>query len=244
MKTVLILLSGCLLAATASAEFRVWTRGDGKIAELELLKVSDSAGGKRGEFRMRDGRTVVIAASVLSADDAKLLDEWQPAAAPAVEPAAVAAPASAYDKLLDGNLVRLDGRSLKSCRGFRKPTKYYLFYHTASWCGPCRKFTPSLVDFYNKHKPANTEFEVILITSDNDEKSMEEYAVEKQMPWPQLKLSRVEKFRKEFPHPGRGIPNLVLTDPDGKLLKTSYEGETYLGPTVVMNHLESLLTDP
>jgi hypothetical protein len=61
------------------------------------------------------------------------------------------------------------------------------------------------------------------------------------MNWPQLKLGKVEKFNKEFKHPGTGIPNLVLTDLQGNLLKTSYEGKEYKGPNVVMEHLKSLL---
>jgi hypothetical protein len=37
------------------------------------------------------------------------------------------------------------------------------------------------------------------------------------------------------------IPNLVLTDLQGKILKATDEGKTYVGPGVVMNHLETLL---
>jgi hypothetical protein len=33
----------------------------------------------------------------------------------------------------------------------------------------------------------------------------------------------------------------VLTDTAGNLIKLSYEGETYVGPSSVMEHLESLL---
>jgi len=90
-------------------------------------------------------------------------------------------------------------------------------------------------------KTADHDFEVILITSDNDEKAMDGYAAEMKMPWPQLKLAKTAKFKQEFHHPGGGIPNLVLTDLQGDLIKTSYEGATYVGPTVVMNHLETLL---
>ncbi len=97
------------------------------------------------------------------------------------------------------------------------------------------------MDFYNANKPGNDEFEVILVTSDSDEEAMEKYAADKKMPWPQLKLSKVEGFKKTFKHPGTGIPNLVLTDISGKLLKTSYEGDTYVGPSVVMTHLGTLL---
>ena len=129
----------------------------------------------------------------------------------------------------------------KSDKDVVKPSKYYLFYYSASWCGPCHKFTPSLVDFYNKNKPGNNEFELILVTSDSSDDDMDQYAAEFKMPWPHLKLSKVEKFKKEFNHPGTGIPNLVLTDTQGKLLKTSYEGATYVGPAVVMNYLGTLL---
>lgn len=225
------------MAASASAEFRTWTRTDGKTAELDLVSVTDVSGEKSGEFKMRNGKAVTLKASSLAEADARLLAEWKPAAS-ATAPSAVT---SVFDKILDGNLIKLKGKSLKSFREFEKPAKYYLFYYTASWCGPCHKFTPSLVEFYNKNKTGNHDFDVILITSDDDEKAMEDYAAEMKMPWPQLKLSKTEKFKQEFNHPGSGIPNLVLTDTQGNLIKTSYEGETYVGPTVVMNHLQTLL---
>lgn len=235
MKYALFFISG-LLTFSAHAEFRTWTRSDGKTAELELVGVTDSAGEKSGEFRMRSGKTVTLKASGLSAADAQALEEWKPAETAA---AVTDSPASAFDKLFENNLVKLSGKALKSCKDATQPAKYYLFYYTASWCGPCHKFTPSLVEFYHKNKDAS--FELVLITSDSDEKAMEDYAAEMKMPWPQLKMSKVEKFTKEFDYPGGGIPNLVLTDLDGKLIKGSYEGGTYIGPAAVMTHLASLL---
>lgn len=235
MKISLHLLLGYLLVVSAHAEFRTWTRSDGKTAELDLIKVSETAGEKTGEFKMRSGTSVNLVSSSLIAADAKLLADWKPAVTPE------AAVPSVFDKFLDNDLVRLSGKSLKACKDATKPTKYYLFYYTASWCGPCHKFTPSLVEFYNKYKPANDKFELVLITCDDSDKDMEGYAKEMQMPWPQLKLSKTERFKKEFNHPGSGIPNLVLTDTSGEILKTSYEGANYVGPTVVMNHLATLL---
>jgi thiol-disulfide isomerase/thioredoxin len=234
MKTTLPILLGFVLAASASAEFRTWTRSDGKTAELELVSVTEANGEKTGEFKMRNGRKVALKSSVLSESDAKLLAEWKPEAS-----TSSAASAGAFDEILDGSLVKLSGKSLKSFKDLKKPSKYYLFYYTASWCGPCQKFTPSLVEFYNKKK--NDEFEVILVSSDSDEDAMEQYSEDKKMPWPQLKLSKVEKFKREFKHPGTGIPNLVLCDLEGKLIKTSYVDGKYIGPHAVMQHLETLL---
>lgn len=236
MKTAIQLIIAGLLTGAVHAEFRTWTREDGKTAELELTAVTGEAAAKTGKFKMRNGRTINLPASSLSTADAQLLDEWQPTAAAET---GSASSASIFDKDFERNLEKLSGKSLKPIKDATKPSKYYLFYYTASWCGPCHKFTPSLVDFYKKNKDAR--FELVLITSDSDEGAMESYAAEFKMPWPQLKLSKVSGFKKDHPYPGTGIPNLVLTDLDGKLIKGSYEGTTYHGPTVVMDHLATLL---
>jgi hypothetical protein len=57
-----------------------------------------------------------------------------------------------------------------------------------------------------------------LITSDEDEGDMEGYAKEKNMPWPQLKLGKVEKFEKEFNHGVTGIPSVVVCKLDGEVV--------------------------
>ena len=235
MKTT-ILLCSLALGGFAFAEFETWTSSDGRSAELELKKVTVENGEKVGQFRMGNGKPVAIPASKLTAEDAKRLDGWKEPEGGAAD---IVAKPSVFDEALDGNLLVLDGKSLKKLKEFKKPTKYYLFYYTASWCPPCQKFTPSLVEFYNKNK--SDEFEVILVTSDNNEDAMEGYAQQKKMPWPHLELRDAEKFKKEFSHPGGGIPNLVLTDLDGNLIKTSYEGKSYVGPSVPMNHLGTLL---
>ena len=57
------------------------------------------------------------------------------------------------DHLVDGNNKRMANPDLAE-------KKYTLFYYSASWCGPCRSFTPKLVRFYNRKKKANN-FEII-----------------------------------------------------------------------------------
>jgi nucleoredoxin len=101
------------------------------------------------------------------------------------------------------------------------------------WCGPCQAYTPSLVNLYNKIKPGNPKFEPVFISSDHDDGSMEEYMKDKKMPWPALKLSAVEKFRREFDDAVRGIPSVVVYDLEGKIVvKTNGTAE-----------LEKLLTE-
>lgn len=209
------LLIAPLLAGTGLAAFESWTSADGRSAELELVRVTETDGEKVGTFRMRNGRTTTLKASQLSDADARRLAAWEQPAAAADEAAPNGAE-SVFDDILDGNLVRLDGRSVKRCKDATKPEKYYVFYYTASWCGPCQKFTPSLVDFYNDNK--NDSFELVLITSDRSEDAMEDYAKDKKMPWPMLKLKKAEDFKEEFKHGVTGIPSVIVCTLDGENL--------------------------
>lgn len=208
MKTTLLL--SLMFAGVAFAGFEKWTNKDGKTADLELVKVIEKDGEKAGEFKMRNGKTITLKASDLSEAAAEKLEAWEPPAA------VIEGKPSVFDEFLDGNLVKLDGKSLKKYEMTERPKKYYVFYYTASWCGPCQQYTPSLVEFYNEHKSDN--FEIVLITSDQDEDAMEGYAAAKKMPWPQLKLKDAQKFKKEFDHGVTGIPSVIVCDLEGKNL--------------------------
>lgn len=227
MKTS-ILFCTLALGGFAFGESETWTSSDGRSAELELVKVTETDDEKTGQFKMKNGKTVKISASGLTDEDAKRLNEWKSPAQLAVD---AAGPASVFDDILEGNLVKLDGKSLKQYEDGPKPEKLYVFYYTASWCGPCQQFTPSLVKFYNEHK--NDNFEIVLITSDRDEGSMENYAKQKKMPWPQLKLKKAADFKGEFKHGVRGIPSVIVCKLDG----------TKLGNFRDLNALEKLVNE-
>ena len=216
MKTTISIAFAISLVLPLSAAFENWTNKEGKTAQLELVEVISEADTNVGVFKMRDGRKVNIKEAELAEADAKRLAEWKPAA-----PEAPAAVPSVFDKVLDGNLLILDGKKLKKIKeeDFVKPTKYYVFYYTASWCGPCQAFTPSLVDFYEKNK--NKSFELVLITSDDSEDDMEGYAAQKKMPWPQLKPSKVASFKEKFNHGVTGIPSVIVCDLEGKIISAN-----------------------
>ncbi len=204
MKICISLTFAALMVSHAFAEMSQWTRTDGKTAQLELIEATGTGDELTGKFKNADGQEFSIKASTLVAADAKRLAEWKPPTP------------SAFDEVLTGNLKILKGRSLKKIDDWQKPGKFYVFYYTASWCGPCHEFTPKLVEFYKANKNAN--FEIILITSDKGEQSMESYAAEFDMPWPQLEYREVEKFKKEFNFGVKGIPSVIVCDPSGKSL--------------------------
>jgi nucleoredoxin len=120
--------------------------------------------------------------------------------------------------------------------------QYYAIYYSAQWCPPCHAFTPVLVDWYNRFKPAHPNFELIFVSDDHDEASMLDYMKEMSMPWPALDYeyvkhdgSGIEKYA------GDGIPDLVLIDSDGNLLADSYQGGTYVGPQSAVTDIERIV---
>lgn len=234
-----ILLFTVLSTTCAFAAVETWTNKAGQSAKLSLIRTLDKDGEAAGEFRMENGVSVTLKVGDLDEASGKRLTAENEKRLAKEKPAVVA---SVFDKALDDNLVKLQGSSLKECSDATKPTKYYLFYYTASWCGPCHAFTPTLVSFYKKMKASHkAEFELVLITSDKNEADMTKYALEMRMPWPQLKLSKTPGFKSEFRHGISGIPSLVLTDLEGKVLQGSYDNGKYLGPRVAMKKLEELL---
>ena len=70
-------------------------------------------------------------------------------------------------------------------------------YFSASWCGPCRNFTPSLIKTYNALVDQGKPFEIIFVSSDRDEAQFDGYYDE--MPW--LALPFDHRQRKQVPRP-------------------------------------------
>lgn len=209
MKFLMVCALQCLGASLLMGAFETWTNAEGNTAQLDLIEVHGEGDSTSGTFKTRAGQRVTLAVSQLSPEDGERLRERAAALAP-VE--------SVFDSLFERNLVKLEGRSLKRFKQEEKPTKYYVFYYTASWCGPCQAFTPELVKFYNRTKKGNQNFELVLISSDRSEDAMTDYAKDKKMPWPQLKFSKVKDFKGTFNHGVSGIPAIVVCDLEGNIV--------------------------
>ncbi len=133
----------------------------------------------------------------------------------------------------DGSLARFDDAPLE------KKTLYALYF-SAHWCGPCRKFTPQLVDYYNRVAPQHPEFELIFISNDRAPFNMETYMKEASMPWPAVDFAKISSKAALNRYEGKGIPCLVLVDASGRVISDSYQGEKYRGPAKVVADLEAI----
>ena len=156
-----------------------------------------------------------------------------------------AAPASADPAGLASkfsyHLVKLDKGQLKPVEtASLNGVKYFAFYYSASWCPPCRAFTPKLVEFYNEFKPQHPNFELIFVNHDNNADDMFAYMTGDSMPWPAASYEDIEGSNANQ-YCGSGIPDLVLVSSDGKILSNSFNGTTYVGPTAVMTDIKRLV---
>lgn len=121
----------------------------------------------------------------------------------------------------------------------KTPPKYTALYFSAHWCPPCRMFTPKLVEWYNKFKPAHPDFELVFVSSDRSAEAMQEYIKGDNMPWPAVAFdkARSETFSK---FSSDGIPYLVLIDAEGKPL-TALPDNEWQSPAEVLEKIESIV---
>ena len=168
----------------------------------------------------------------------------EPAKAPDVTPAA---PAVAEKNInlagdLKDSLVQLQNDKIGDFDSAKLgKVKYFAIYYSASWCGPCRKFTPDLVAFYKEFKPKHPEFELILVSRDRTQEAFDKYITTDSMPWPAVKFSAIPSKNSVTKYAGNGIPCLVLIDSTGKVVSNSFEGGNYVGPRKVMNDIKQLM---
>lgn len=135
-----------------------------------------------------------------------------PAAPTTTTPAPVAQ--NALD-LIPAQLINANGESVskESLKG-----KFVGIYFSAHWCGPCRRFTPLLVEFRNAHA---AEFEVVFISSDKSAEAMKGYMTESKMQWPAVAFDDpvLKVIKKHFAV--RGIPTLIILGPDGQVVSNN-----------------------
>jgi nucleoredoxin len=158
------------------------------------------------------------------------------------QPAAGQPSADTIAQMLKGNLVRCQNGLLTSYYDEElNRKKIYGIYFSAHWCPPCRKFTPQLVEYYNKVTREHPEFEIIFVSADKSVEAMTGYMRDTGMPWPAVDYAKVSSMAGLNKYAGSGIPDLVIVDGTGKVLADSYVNGNYVGPAKVLGDLDNLL---
>lgn len=163
-----------------------------------------------------------------------------PVSASTPTPTAARAIPSMMQRMLAQKLVRSEGGRVKLVSDTAiAGVRYYALYYSASWCGPCRQFTPQLVRAYQELKVKHPEFEIVFVSGDHSAGDMADYMKEARMPW--LAVNFDKRDNKITSYSGPGIPCLVLVDANGKVLADSYEGDNYVGPQSVLAATRKIL---
>jgi len=129
----------------------------------------------------------------------------------------------------NGGLVRVDDAVLAN-------KKLIAFYFSAHWCGPCRKFTPQLVEYYNRVVAEHPEFEIVFYSHDRSAADFESYIREANMPWPAIDFAKLKGKEALTKNAGNGIPSLVLVDASGNVISSSQN----VGPQKVLADLDAI----
>jgi len=117
------------------------------------------------------------------------------------------------------SLPDTEGRTVKlsSFRG-----KYVLVDFWASWCGPCRRENPNVVQAYNQFK--NKNFTILGVSLDRQKEAWEKAIVEDNLNW--THISDLKYWQSEVVpiYQVASIPFNVLVDPDGKVVAENLRG--------------------
>lgn len=85
-----------------------------------------------------------------------------------------------------------------------------MLYFSAHWCPPCRRFTPVLIELYNKLQQSGKSMELIFCSLDNKENDYMEYT--SNMPWLCMPFESKESRILAGKYGAQGIPHLVVID--------------------------------
>ena len=102
--------------------------------------------------------------------------------------------------------------------------KVVLLDFWASWCAPCRRENPALVELYKKYK--NDGFTVMSVSLDTDKEKWKSAIIADKLTWSNhvsdlggwnSKIAKVYKVNT--------VPYTVLIDKDGRIIKLNLRGE-------------------
>ena len=115
----------------------------------------------------------------------------------------------------EGNPVKLSDYAGKG--------KLVLVDFWASWCGPCRREMPKLVEAYAKYKDKG--FEIVGVSFDRDAEPWKKGLEQMNMTWPQMSDLKFWDSEGAKLYAIRSIPHVMLIDGEGTIISRGLHGE-------------------
>lgn len=101
--------------------------------------------------------------------------------------------------------------------------EYVLVDFWASWCGPCRKEMPKVVEAYEKYKAKGLE--IVGVSLDSDKAAWENGSEKLNITWPQMSDLGGWKSELAAAYGVNSIPMTLIIDKEGKIIARGLHGE-------------------
>lgn len=128
-------------------------------------------------------------------------------------------------KFVDLNLSTPQGDPIKLSDVAGKG-KYVLLDFWASWCGPCRREMPKLVEAYAQYK--DKDFEIVGLSLDRDAEAWIKGIEQLGITWPQMSDLKYWDSESSKQYAVRSIPHLMLLDKEGTIIARGMKGDELL----------------
>ncbi|ETW08176.1 hypothetical protein H310_02512 [Aphanomyces invadans] len=134
---------------------------------------------------------------------------------------------SPFVALVGPTLLQSGGKEVSTAEHLQGKT--VAIYFSAHWCPPCRGFTPQLATYYKKLTATGKPFEIVFVSSDNNQESFDEYFAE--MPWTAVPYAARDIHKSlNAQYKVQGIPTLVIVDENGNTINTNARGKVMQDP--------------
>ncbi len=125
-------------------------------------------------------------------------------------------------KFVDLEMLTPEGNPIK-LSDYAGKGKIVLIDFWASWCGPCRREMPRLVEAYAKYKDKG--FEIVGVSFDRDGDSWIKGIKDLNITWPQMSDLKYWESEGAKVYAIRSIPHVVLLDKDGTIVSRGLHGD-------------------
>lgn len=125
-------------------------------------------------------------------------------------------------KFVDFAMKTPEGEDVK-LSDFIGKDKYTLIDFWASWCGPCRREMPTVVEAYNKYKAKG--FGIVGVSLDENAEQWKKAIKNLNITWTQMSDLKGWQCEGAKLYGVRGIPATVLVDKEGTIIARDLRGE-------------------